>query len=114
MLQLTADDFVLEFKLDAENHVTQLFFASHQALHLYMRYPEVLILDCTYKSNRFGLPLLIMVGITGVILSFPVSCAFIQSEGKDDFHWVLECLLLHTTFSPSIVVTDCDFALMNA
>jgi hypothetical protein len=112
--QLTADDFVSEFKLDAENHVTHLFFASHRALHLFMLYPEVLLLDCTYKTNRFGLPLLNMVGMSGVKLSFLVGCAFIQSEGEEDFRWVLECLLLHTNFSPGIVVTDCDFALMNA
>ncbi len=114
LLQFAADDFVWEYKLDTEGHVTHLFFASHRSLHLFLLYPEVLLLDCTYKTNRFGMPLLNMVGITGVKLSFLVGCAFIQSEGEEDFCWVLECLLSHISSPPGVVVTDCDFALLNA
>ncbi len=113
-LQLAADDFVWEYKLDADVHVTYLFFASHRSIHLFMLHPEVLLLDCTYKTNKFGLPLLNMVGITGVKLSFLVGCAFILSEGEEDFCWVLHYLMLHISGPPSDVVTDCDFAQLNA
>jgi hypothetical protein len=83
--QFAADDFVREYQVDAIGHVTHLFFASQQSLHLFELYPEVLLLDCTYQTNRYGLPLLNMVGMTGVKLSFLVGCAFLPSESEKDF-----------------------------
>ncbi len=91
-----------------------LFFASQQSLHLFELYPEVLLLDCTYPTNRYGLPLINMVGMTGVKLSFLVGCAFLPSESEEDFDCVLEMLASHLPLSPGVVVTDCDYALMNA
>ncbi len=58
LANFASDDFVSEHMLDADNRVTHLFFASRQSLDLYHRYPEVLLLDCTYKTNKYGLPLL--------------------------------------------------------
>ncbi len=107
------DDFVSEHKLDTDNHVTHLFFASRQSLDLYHCYPEVLLLDCTYNTNKYGLPLLNVVGITGINSTFLVCCAFVKSEGEDDFHWVLQKLSSYVSLSPGVVVTDCDYALMN-
>ncbi len=112
--QLTAEDFVLDYELDTDRHVTHLFFASRRCLYLFSLYPEVLLLDCTYQTNRYGLPLLNMVGITGVKLSFLVGSAFLQSEMEQDFRWVLEKLLLHIDSVPGVVITDCGFVLMNA
>ncbi len=112
--EFAADDFVHEYQLDTDGHVTHLFFASRRSLHLFLLYPEVLLLDCTYQTNRYGLPLLNMVGMTGVKLSFLVACAFLRSESEEDYRWVLERLALHIPSSPGVVVTDCDHALMNA
>ncbi len=114
LANFASDDFVSEHMLDADNRVTHLFFASRQSLDLYHRYPEVLLLDCTYKTNKYGLPLLNVVGITGVNTSFLVCCAFIKAEGESDFCWVLEKFASYVSLSPGIVVTDCDYALMNA
>ncbi len=108
------DDFVCEFQLDAEGHVTHLFFAARCSLNLFLQYFEVLLLDCTYQNNRYGLPLLNMVKMTGVKLSFLVGCAFIASKSESDFSWVLLKLELHVQSPPGVVVTDCDYALMNA
>jgi hypothetical protein len=55
-----------------------------------------------------------MVGMTGVKLSFLVGCAFLLSESEKDFVWVLEMLASHLPLPPGVVVTDCDYALMNA
>jgi hypothetical protein len=112
--QLVADDFVWDYQLDSDQHVTHPFFASRSSLHLFSLHPEVLLLDCTYQTNRCGLSLLNMVGVTGVKISFLVGCAFLQSETEQDFRWVLEMLAMHVVSFPGVVVTDCDFALMNA
>jgi hypothetical protein len=71
-----------------------LYFACRRSLHLFLLYPEVLLLHCTYQTNRYGLPLLNMVGMTGVKLSFLVGCAFLKSESKEDYVWVAVMVVL--------------------
>jgi hypothetical protein len=112
--EFNADDFVWEYKTDDDNHVTHLFFASHHSLSMFSSVPEVLILDCTYKTNRFDLPLFNMVGRTNINTSFFVAFSFIKSEAEEDYRWVLEQLLSHLLSAPGIFVTDCDQALSNA
>jgi hypothetical protein len=112
--QFNVNDYVWEYKTDAENPVTHLVFASHKSLSLFMSFPEVLLLDCTYQTNRFGMPLLNMVGVANVSTSFHVDFSFIESEAEDDYRWVLEQLPKHLNCTPGNVVTDCDQALSNA
>ncbi len=52
--QLTPDDFTWEFQASSTGNVTHLFFAFMSLLDLFKSYPEVLLLDCTYKINNFG------------------------------------------------------------
>ncbi len=112
--QFHRNDFVWEYRADADGHVTHLFFASREMLSLFSSFSEVLLLDCTYQTNRFGLPLLNMVGISNISTSFYVAFSFMKSEAEEDYRWVLEQLTLHLTSTPGVVVTDCDQALSNA
>ncbi len=112
--QFDLNDFIWEYKADEDNHVTHLFFASRATLSLFTSFPEVLLLDCSYQTNCFGLPLLNMVGITNISTSFYVAFSFIKSEAEEDYRWVLEQLTAHVTCTPAVVVTDCDQALSNA
>ncbi len=75
-----------------------MLLASRCSLHLFALYPEVLILDCTYKINRYGLPLFNMFGMTGVKLSFLVGCAFIRLESEENFQWALRDLAKRILF----------------
>ncbi len=112
--QLTTDDFMWEFKACAAGNITHLFFASLSSLDLVKSYPEVLLLDCTYKTNRFGLPLLNITGITGLGTSFYLAFAFIKAEAERDITWVLEQLAKILPRPLNVFVTDRDLALMNA
>ena len=40
-----------------------VLFAHPDSLVYLRAYPEVLLLDCTYKTNKYGMPLLDMIGI---------------------------------------------------
>lgn len=85
-----------------------------EAVGLYQAYPEVLLLDCTYKTNRFNLPLLNMIGITGLRTTFNLVYAFIQTEQEGDYTWVLQQLRRALPILPQIMVTDRELALINA
>jgi hypothetical protein len=114
--QLGVEDFVWHVQADNEGHVTQLFFAYKDALTLYESYPEVLLIDCTYKTNRYRMPLCVIAGITGVNTTFIVAMAFLKQERECDYSWVLDKLSSSAANfpAPGVVVTDRDLALMNA
>jgi hypothetical protein len=50
---------------DNENRVTRLFFAYPKLIELLKQNPNILLLDCIYKTNRFNMPLLNICGVTG-------------------------------------------------
>ena len=58
------------YRTDKYNRVTHLFCIHEHSRRLLWRYPWTLVADCTYKTNRFVVPLLIFVGLTGRNTSF--------------------------------------------
>jgi len=44
----------------------------------------VLVLDSTYKSNKYRLQLLEFVGVTSIELTFSVALAYMMSEKEDN------------------------------
>ena len=49
--ELQKRDYFIEYKTHISGEVTDLFFAHPKSVELFKRYPEVLIMDCTYKTN---------------------------------------------------------------
>jgi hypothetical protein len=81
--------------------------------------PNVLLIDATYKTNRFNMPLVNTVGIDNCNRTFFISFAFMSSEGEVDYDWTLQCNLeLFTLYMPSVmpsvIATDADLALIKA
>src|SRR3954454_21153651 len=119
MLQhLQAMDYFCRYKTHISGDVTHLFFAHPKSIELFKRYPEILLLDCTYNTNRFNMPLLNIMGTTALGTSFFVSFAFLTGETNDDYLWVIKELKTlirgEEILDPSVVVTDCELALINA
>jgi len=102
-------------RVDSDNRVTALFFAHPDSIAHLQRNPDVLILDCTYKTNKHGMPLLDMVGVDSCERSFCIAFAFLSGETEDDYSWALQHLKsLYTGDLPSVVLTDRCLAAMNA
>ncbi|XP_028101443.1 protein FAR1-RELATED SEQUENCE 5-like [Camellia sinensis] len=72
--------------------VTDLFWAHPVSLDLLRSFPEMLIMDCTYKTNRYHLPLLEIVGVTSTDMSFSVVFAYLQFEWIDNYVCMLTTL----------------------
>ena len=75
-------------------------------------------MDCTYKTNKYKIPLLVIIGSTSLNSNFYIAFAFIEKEEEEDFMWVFEQLkLLYRTLGLKdlgIIMTDRDLTLMNA
>ena len=70
------------------------------------------MMDCTCKTNRFGMPLLNIVGITSTFKTFNAGFAFMSTEKEEEFQWALE--VIGSIVEPKLLITDQEFALMNA
>jgi MULE transposase domain len=107
-----------KYKTTSNGRVTHLFFIHPETLQLWKRHPDVMLMDCTYKTNKFRMPLLNIVFPTGLHTTIQLGLCFMSSEKEEDYKWALACLKAALTEcgapDPPIVVTDREKALMNA
>ncbi|XP_028119767.1 protein FAR1-RELATED SEQUENCE 5-like [Camellia sinensis] len=96
--------------------MTDLFWAHPTSLDLFRSFSRILIMDYTYKTNRYRLHLLEIVGVTSTEMTFSVAFAYLQYERVDNYAWVLATLRdgIDGFVVPTIIVTDRELALMNA
>ncbi|XP_028126176.1 protein FAR-RED ELONGATED HYPOCOTYL 3-like [Camellia sinensis] len=88
--------------------VIDLFFAHPTSLNLLHAFPKVFLMDCTYKTNRYRFPLLEIVGVTSIDMTFSVAFAYLQYEKEDNYTWALGLLrsVMDENTFPSVIVTD--------
>ncbi|CAN1183106.1 Protein FAR1-RELATED SEQUENCE 5 [Linum perenne] len=96
--------------------VTHVFMDHPEAVKLYRAYPYVVLLDSTYKTNRYGYPLVELIGIIPVRKSFTIAYVIMKYESIDSYKWVLEKLkmLVEEDSVPNVIVTDRELGLLAA
>ena len=103
---------------NTEGRLLCLFIAPRSGVDLLRRYPHVLLLDCTYKTNRFNMPLLNICGATSAKKTFSVASIFLDGEKIQHYFWALRQLLQLLADEnipfPRVTVTDRDAALIKA
>ena len=116
--QLEEEGFWSRIQFAPDGHVTAVFFAHPESLVYLQAYPEVLLIDCTYKTNKHGMPLLDMIGVDAAQRSFCIAFAFLSGETEKDYTWALERLKTlyeqHGGIYPSVILTDRCLAAINA
>ncbi|KAI5409575.1 hypothetical protein KIW84_055122 [Lathyrus oleraceus] len=74
-------------------------------------------MDSTCKTNKYRKPLLEIVGMTSIELTFIVAFVYMEYEQTENFCWVLEKLkelFVKKDLCPQVILTDRDLALMKA
>jgi len=96
--------------------LTKLLFFHPKSLELWHKNCDIVLIDSTYKTNRFGLPLVNIVGSTANNKSFFIGACFMTAENIANFTWLLSRLKQVYTQSdhplPRIFITDADNALI--
>ncbi|XP_078159354.1 protein FAR1-RELATED SEQUENCE 5-like [Carex rostrata] len=101
--------------LNEGGHLTHLFFAHPLSVKLTQNFPNIFIMDCTYKTNRYKMPLLDIIGISSSNTSFYSSFAFLKGESEKDYIWALKMFSkILGEKQPYVIITDREFALINA
>ena len=70
---------------DNTDVVHDLFWAHPGSIDLLYAFFRILIMDYTYKTNRYHLPLLEIMGVTSTNLTFSIAFAYIDTERKDNY-----------------------------
>ncbi|KAI5395777.1 hypothetical protein KIW84_062092 [Lathyrus oleraceus] len=104
-------------KKDDSEVVREIFWAHPDSVKLLNIFLIVLIMDSTYKTNKYRQPLFGIVGMTSTELTFVVAFAYMESEQTENFCWVLEKLkelFVKKDLCPQVILTDRDLSLMKA
>ncbi len=109
--------YFYKYQFDENMHVSHLFFAHSVSIQLLRKHFEVLLLDCTYKTNRYRMPLLHAVAVDNFGGSFSVAFCFLRAETERDYIWAisaLKSLYDRENIRPKVIITDKELALRNA
>ena len=77
-------------------------------------FPYVVLIDSTYKTNKYKMPLVEFVGMTSAGKNFNIAYCFAVREDKPAYTWMLHGLGQLMTQCPDVVVTENEKALVNA
>nr|KAJ0193618.1 hypothetical protein LSAT_V11C800398700 [Lactuca sativa] len=69
-----------------------------------------------YKTNKYGMPILEIVGVTPTNMTFSIAFVYMHEEKQSNYVWALDCLksVMEGCMLSLIIVTGRETALMNA
>jgi hypothetical protein len=85
-------DWVYQYQTNDNDKVTALFFSHCQCLELLRSNPFFLVMDCIYKTNKYKMPLLKIIGSIALGSMFFVAFCFLSSETAKSYGFTLRCL----------------------
>ena len=117
-LQGQDNEYRFRERLNNGGQVQYLFIAPHSGIELYRRNPFVLKVDCTYKTNRFSMPLLNICGTTSQRKAPNLVIRLMPNEEEPTFAWsfrqIQELLEEYKIPRPTCIINDRDLALLKA
>ena len=68
-----------------ETTFEDLFFAHAESIDMLNTFPTVLVMESTYKTNTYRMPLFEIVGVTSTKLTYSVAFSFLTFEKENNF-----------------------------
>ncbi|XP_062016390.1 protein FAR1-RELATED SEQUENCE 5-like [Rosa rugosa] len=107
--------FYCYFCVDQEGLLANLFWRDSKCLVDYNNFGDILIMDSTCKTNIYGKPLVVFVGVNNHRATVPFGCALLVDETEETYKWVLSTFIDSMGGNkPISVITDQDDAMRNA
>jgi len=73
---------------------------------LYQKYNDVVLIDSTYKTNKYKMPLLVFAAINNLNRTFLLGFAVIKDETYSSVNWVFNQLFDYLGAKPTLIVSD--------
>jgi hypothetical protein len=77
---LNSNGYWYQIHLGDNDRIYSILLSNIASLELVKRYPRIVIMDCTYKTNKYNLPLLHIIGVDACSNSFSIAYAFLNNE----------------------------------
>nr|QBG82264.1 putative PKS-NRPS hybrid synthetase / FAR1-related [Papaver somniferum] len=101
---------------DEDKQIKHLILAHLEFIKLVRCSNQLLLMDCTYKTNKYEIPVLNIVGQTTTNSPFDVAFFFLEDDLEESYVWELKQVKLFCVegYTPKVIVTDKEQALLNA
>jgi hypothetical protein len=117
MVVLKETNWVWDVKVNGNGHIQNLFFAHPGSIHLAQINHHVALLDASYKTNWYRIPLLHVIGQAASNRSFSIGFCFLTYEDDENYLWAVTNPKKHIwrpEQTPNVFITNCNTALRNA
>ncbi|XP_021806565.1 protein FAR1-RELATED SEQUENCE 5-like [Prunus avium] len=107
--------FYFKIEGDSNDRLTRCFWADATSRRAYGFYGDVVVLDTTFNTNRYGLPFAPMLGVNNHGQTIVLACAFLSKETTESFIWMFEEFKKAMPGGePKMIITDQDAAMARA
>ncbi|KAK1372892.1 hypothetical protein POM88_029085 [Heracleum sosnowskyi] len=106
-IQLTYDGaFKYEYETDSSNRLTRLFWADGIGRQNYEVFGDVVSFDAIYRTNRYSMVFVPLIGIDNHWKSVTFAGALLESESSENFTWYCESYKKIFGKEPKCIITD--------
>jgi hypothetical protein len=113
--QLRDKGFLFSFLLDSNRALSKLIFTNNAMKEDYFKYRDVVLMDSTYKTNKYAFPVVVISGMNRERKIIIFAIAIINNETTDTYSWLLQNFIqLMDNRHPHLIVTDQDLAMTAA
>ena len=108
LLEKDSDTWIMEI-LYEKGHLKALLFLSTKQYKITRSFPDLLLFNCTYKTNRYRMPLLHFAGATLCNTYFSSAFAFLSEKAKKDYVWAVKAynyLVRYDIKLPNMIISD--------
>ncbi|KAI3912373.1 hypothetical protein MKX01_038435 [Papaver californicum] len=103
-------------KDEETDEVKDIIWSHPDSIQLAKSFPSVLMINSTYRTSRYQMPLSEIIGVTSTGKTFTVAFLFMKAEIEERYTWALSQLktIYEPNALPSVFVTSGVNALVNA
>lgn len=104
-----------EYIADDKNRLQKAFYMSCRMKKLLQSFSDIIIIDGTYKKNRFGMTVVDGAVINNLGQSCICFFSLIENNTEESYQWIMSQIkrAMGNSFSPIVIFTDCEDALIN-
>ena len=104
-------------KVQGTDVLDGMFLAHPNTREMIRLFPQVVLMDATYKTNLYDMPLVELIGVLPTGQNYHIAFIFLSNERTTSYVWgltQLRSLFAEVGVSPGVFVTDRELAAMSA
>jgi len=85
-LQKAKGEIIFTYEKDSQGHINFLFFAIIKSIKYFNKNAEIVLLNYTYKTNKFSIPLLHIISVNSLNQTFTIALYFLDQETSEFYN----------------------------